>query len=211
MTRWEKIYQEDERVLTAPPSCAVRRAMTYFQRSKTRRILDIGCGVGRDTAILAMLPAIVVGVEIAKTGLARVHQQTIDKANTRFICADARALPLSTGQFDGVYCFGMLHEFSSDDADADVAAVMHEIARVLAPNGIVILAALAGAPAAGLPHVRLFDAERWQAATRGFSVIESDTQCDIGCTGSRNYTVWFGAFRKPEERVRDHDPHHLGI
>ncbi|MCG8353476.1 MAG: class I SAM-dependent methyltransferase [Chloroflexales bacterium] len=153
----------------------------------------------------------VVGVDIARAGLARLHRQAIDRANTRFACADARALPLSTGQFDGVYCFGVLNEFSSDEADADVAAVMLEIERVLAPNGIVILTVLAGAPTAGLPHVRLFDNERWQETTRGFSVIGNNTQCDIGCTGSRNYMILFGVFQKPEERAYGHDPHHSGI
>lgn len=194
MTRWEQLYTEDARTLTAPPSRAVRRAMEYFQARRVRRVLDLGCGAGRDTAVLAELPVLLIGADLAHAGISIARQQAADHAH--YLCADARRLPLADASVDGVYCFGLLHEFTSAKADADVAAVMREIGRVLTPGGVLILAALAGEPEAGMPHVRLFDQARWEAATSGYTAIEQDLFADTGCTGSSDYTVRFGVFVK---------------
>ena len=49
MTRWQKFYIEDERVRNAPPTLCSVHAAQIFSRNQKRKILDLGCGIGRDS------------------------------------------------------------------------------------------------------------------------------------------------------------------
>lgn len=188
LTRWETFYKEDLRVLAAPPSHAAVRAATCFAAAQAQRILDLGCGAGRDTRFLAECGFAVVGLDAARAGLALAQRAS---PRLPLLLGDARQLPLAARSVDGVYCFGLLHEFTGPTADADVAAVLAETRRVLRPGGTLILAVLAGDPEAGLPHVRLFTPAMLDMALRGFHVAERELLDDIGCTGREGYRVWW--------------------
>jgi len=197
MSRWQQFYRDDPRVRTAPPSRCVQRALTYFQHRHSQIVLDLGCGVGRDTSILLQHGLRVIGVDAATSGL-QLASERLAHLHPTLIAADARQLPLLPAQVDGVYCFGLLHEFVGSSASADVAAVMRETKRVLRAGGLLILTTLAGAPDAGLPHVQLFTEAMFTAATAQFEPLEQGVEVDIGCTGSQDYRVWYGAFIRPE-------------
>ena len=74
LTRWDKWYaqdnlDQDERILAAPPSlCAQNAAAEFLSRGK-RCVLDLACGVGRDTFYLAERELHVTGVDAAVNGL----------------------------------------------------------------------------------------------------------------------------------------------
>ncbi|MEI7832900.1 MAG: class I SAM-dependent methyltransferase [bacterium] len=197
MTRWQDFYDVDLRVLTAPPSDFVKFAAEWFTSVGAKTILDLGCGIGRDTCLLAASEFEVVGCDMAMSGL--THAQRI--ANEKhlpivFQQADARDLPFSDAQFDAVYCFGMLHEFTGENYQADIRTIMSEIQRVLAPQGLLALAMLSGDPQAGLPHVRLFTAEDLDKAVHGFTPLFQREHNDIGCTGIRPYRMWQGIYQR---------------
>lgn len=196
ITRWETLYAEDARVLGAPPSHAVVRAAECFTAAQARRILDLGCGAGRDTRFLAERGFTVVGLDAARAELALARRAS---PRLPLLLGDARQLPLAARSVDGVYCFGLLHEFTGPAADADVAAILVETRRVLRPGGTLILAVLAGEPKAGLPHVRLFTTAMLDTALRGFHVAERALLDDIGCTGARA-TASGGCGRADEPR-----------
>jgi hypothetical protein len=59
-----------------------------------------------------------------------------------------------------------------------------------------MLTVLAGEPEAGLPHVQLFSEAMFLAATAPFMCIEQRLVDDVGCTGSRDYRVWYGVFER---------------
>jgi SAM-dependent methyltransferase len=103
-------------------------------------------------------------------------------------------LPFRPASFDGVYCFGLLHEFVGEQADDDVQHAMNSVHAVLKPGGVLILAVLAGEAEQGLPHVRMFTEAMLLAATRAFSCVKLTTREDVGCTGSANYAVHRGVF-----------------
>ena len=57
LTRWDKWYSQDnlsqdERILAAPPSLCAHNAATEFLSRGKLHILDLACGVGRDTFYL---------------------------------------------------------------------------------------------------------------------------------------------------------------
>lgn len=196
LTRWEQFYHDDPRIAEAPPSRSAHLAAEVFASEGATRILEIGCGAGRDTALLASQGCSVIGVDAAATGLA-IARRRVGRV-VPLLRTDARRLPLRAASFDGMYCFGLLHEFTGPAADADVSRVMHEIRRVLRPGGMLVLAVLAGEPEAGLPHLRLFSADLLDAALAGFVEQERRLVDDIGCTGRAGYGVWWVRARREQ-------------
>jgi ubiquinone/menaquinone biosynthesis C-methylase UbiE len=197
MTRWQQLYLEDKRVLSASASICAQQAAKYFRGDNKHTILDLGCGVGRDTVILAASGLNVLGVDAAHSGLVLAKRQSQRTSHGFELAeADARRLPFPPAAFEGVYCFGLLHEFVSATAAEDVSQVISEIERLLQPDGRLVLAVLAGEPALGLPHVRMFTEQMFDEATRRFKCVDKKNYEDIGCTGKSDYPIWMGKYVK---------------
>lgn len=202
LTRWDKWYSQDnldkdERILAAPPSlCAQNAAAEFLSRDKLH-ILDLACGVGRDTFYLEERGLVVTDIDASLNGL-RVASQIKRKhnASAELVNADARRLPFADDSFEGVYCFGLLHEFTGERRREDVAQVMDEIGRVLCQQGILVLAVLSGKADEGLPAVQLFTRQMFEQATRGWQLVEIRAYDDIGCTSRPDYHIWYGVFEK---------------
>jgi SAM-dependent methyltransferase len=199
ITRWQQFYGEDPGIAAIQPSQCVQWAVEQFRQRGARRVLDLGCGAGRDTAVLAQYLPAVIGVDAAEAGLVLASQQAIlQQRHTPLLQADARCLPFRPASFDGVYCFGLLHEFVGVRAVEDVQHVMNSVHAVLKPGGVLILAVLAGEPEQGLPHVRMFTEAMLLAATRAFSCAELTALEDVGCTGSAHYSIHRGVFLREQ-------------
>lgn len=203
ITRWEAWYSEanldkDPRIQEAPPSqCAAAAAREFLARGK-RFVLDLACGIGRDTFCLASHGLSVIGSDAAFNGLRVAERSQTERGmNLALVAADARRLPFRDRSLEGIYCFGLLHEFTGERKEADVSLVMGEIMRLLCTDGILILAVLGGDPQTGLPAVQLFTREMFAHATHGFQAIEIREYDDIGCTGRSDYHVWYGVFARP--------------
>jgi SAM-dependent methyltransferase len=208
LTRWDKWYSQDnlsqdKRILAAPPSqCAHNAAAEFLQRGK-QRILDVACGIGRDTFYLEQQGLSLTGVDASLNGLRAADQVRATRgAITELVNADACLLPFETGWFDGVYCFGLLHEFVGADKENSVRRVVSEIRRVLRMNGVLALAVLAGNPEDGLPHVQMFTRQMFECALAGWNQLEIRCQDDVGCTNQAGYRVWYGLFEKMNHPAR---------
>jgi len=162
-----------------------------------RRILEIASGTGRDTFLLENYGLAVVCAEASLNGLRVAQQRKLAQGRTGGLTnADARRLPFRDHMFDGVYCFGLLHEFTSETWKTDVDRVMHEAGRVLRDQGILAIAVLSGDPEKTMPEVRFFTRAMFDHAIRGFHAIEVEEFDDIGCTGRPDYHVWYGLLQK---------------
>jgi ubiquinone/menaquinone biosynthesis C-methylase UbiE len=202
LTRWDEWYSNDnlsrdQRILAAPPSRSADRAATEFLARGKHRILDLACGVGRDTFHLEKRGLSVIAADAALNG-ARAAGKTRStlEANAHFVVADARYLPFQNGWFDGIYCFGLLHEFTGQHRKNDVEQVLSEARRVLSHQGILVLTVLAGDPQAGLPAVQLFDRPMFEHLLAGWHPLQVQQFDDIGCTNRADYSIWYGLFEK---------------
>lgn len=89
------------------------------------RVLDLGAGTGKLTALLAELGADVTAVEPDKAMLAELRRYL---PSARALPGSAEAIGLPDGSVDAVLCAQALHWF-------DLSRALPEIARVLVPGG----------------------------------------------------------------------------
>jgi SAM-dependent methyltransferase len=91
------------------------------------RVLDLGAGTGKLTALLAERGADVTAVEPDAAMLAELRRLL---PSVRALGAPAEAIPLPDGSVDAVLCAQSLHWF-------DLSRAVPEIARVLAAGGVL--------------------------------------------------------------------------
>lgn len=102
-----------------------------------RRVLDVACGEGYGSGLLAAVAAEVVGVDIAPEAVAHARATYANVARLRFEAGSAAALPLADASVDMVVSFETIEHLPPDDQPR----MIREIARVLTPGGIVVLSA----------------------------------------------------------------------
>jgi ubiquinone/menaquinone biosynthesis C-methylase UbiE len=140
------------------------------------RILDAGCGPGRDVVALRSMGYDVFGLDLSAGMLAHASQRAPDV----LVQGDLTALPLDQGSFQGVWaCASLLHL-----PKPAMTRALAELRRVLA-DGVVYIAVKQGSDSAYVPYAngreRYFayyspDELRHLVERSGFRVIETRTR-----------------------------------
>lgn len=97
-----------------------------------RRVLDVACGEGYGSALLAGSALSVTGVDLAPAAIAHARG-SYARPNLEFIEADCTRLPFDDASFDVVVSFETIEHITAQEAFLD------EVKRVLAPEGLVVL------------------------------------------------------------------------
>ncbi len=111
-----------------------RTVASYFPRGA--RVLDIGCGMGREAFALADAGFSVTGVDISSEVIAQVNILSNEQGRTiPFLLYDGHHLPFENASFDAVIIwaqtFGLLY------GDEYKASFLKECARVLTGGGLL--------------------------------------------------------------------------
>jgi ubiquinone/menaquinone biosynthesis C-methylase UbiE len=95
------------------------------------RVLDLGCGSGWATRLLAALApqGLVVGVDISDEMIEAARASSIEFGNVRFEVGSAERLPFDSGFFTHAFSMESLYYY------ADMRAALREVRRVLADGG----------------------------------------------------------------------------
>jgi len=101
-----------------------------FEKARSQKVLEIGCGLGTDGAQFAEAGADYTGVDLtdAAVELARRRFELFGLSG-KFQTADAENLDFADESFDLVYSHGVLHH------TPDTAKAVKEVHRVLRPGG----------------------------------------------------------------------------
>jgi SAM-dependent methyltransferase len=106
-------------------------------RGKPRRALDVAAAEGIQTADLALAGVAAVAIDPSPAMLARAREVMTERA-ARFalVRGIAETMPFRDGAFDGVLCHGAI------DQVADPALAVREMARILTPDGRLVISGL---------------------------------------------------------------------
>ena len=102
-----------------------------------KRVLDVACGEGYGSALLAGVAAAVMGVDIDASAIAHARASYSSRANVSFAEGSAAALPLPDGSVDVVVSFETIEHLPQSEQPRMLA----EIARVLTKDGVLIVSA----------------------------------------------------------------------
>lgn len=140
-----KLYDFQVEALFAGTADAMRRRAyvpiaQHFAQSRSRNpaLLDVGAGTGRFLSFVkSARPKLkVTALDLSEPYLARARRALAKYDKVDFVAAPAEAMPLPDKSFDAAVSIFLFHELPPKVR----AAVAKEIARVLKPGGIFVLA-----------------------------------------------------------------------
>ena len=102
-----------------------------------KRVLDVACGEGYGSALLAGVASSVTGIDIDAGAVAHARQSYAALANVSFSEGSAASLPLPDACVDAVVSFETIEHLPRSDQPRMLA----ENARVLAADGVLLLSA----------------------------------------------------------------------
>lgn len=148
------------------------------------RALDVGCGNGRHTELLADHASVTVGVDLSRGLLREASRRARDRGfddRAAFVHGDAAALPIGPDAVDLAVYVATLHHLSPR---ADRLRSLNELARVLRPDGVALVSA-------------------WSTAHDGFDREEGfDTTVDWTLPGGETVPRYYHIY-DPEEFAAD--------
>jgi len=129
---WEKEYEGDlpHWATDLNPSQFAQDFVEQMQKSNCHKVLEIGCGNGRDSIFFAEAGFNVNAVDITPKAIeiAKGNAQNA-KVNIDFRVANSEKLPFSNNDFDAVYTLSVLHS-------TDLQKSIKELSRVLKSGGL---------------------------------------------------------------------------
>lgn len=215
--KWERIYKEELSSYRWLPSIVMEDFLSTLRKNEARRILDLGCGIGRNALFLAKEGYFVTGIDISYTALQvaaeKAREQKIN--NVVFLNADIDSLPFPSGHFDAVFSINVIHHGRMQEINQRV----NEIFRVLNKDGIGMVTIASTKDykyakgreiekntyelfegehkEAGIPH-HFFDESECKLLFRGFRINELK-HIEEPVEGGRN-CHWYVIFTKERKR-----------
>lgn len=111
----------------------VEEVLRAAQDASAGRVLEVGCGMGRYTLLLAKRGVQVEGLDLSEALLARLRSFEAGRHAIPLHCADIARLPQElVGRFDLVLGFFTLHHVH------DLVGCFRGVARALKPGGRVV-------------------------------------------------------------------------
>lgn len=130
---WEQIYRKETKTYKWKPSDSVVSFRPILKDISAHKVLDLGCGTGRNAIYLGKEGFIVVGIDISKTAL-QVAEQKIeneDLQNVILVYGDIASLPFPSQHFDAIISINVIHH----NKISDIEKMVNEIYRVLRHDG----------------------------------------------------------------------------
>jgi 2-polyprenyl-3-methyl-5-hydroxy-6-metoxy-1,4-benzoquinol methylase len=102
-----------------------------------KRVLDVGCGGGKNAVILALLGGRVTGLDISPRSIALAEKRAVLNGvaeRVSFICGPVEHAEFAPGSFDVIWCDGFLHHVRDE-----LAAVLARFNEWCAPDGVIMI------------------------------------------------------------------------
>ncbi len=133
---WDKVYSNDPSFFGEDPSDFAQLSYRDFNTYRVKRLLELGCGQGRDTLFFASNGLDVHAIDSSKIAIEIINQKIREKnisINLKYFDA-RRALPFGNSYFDAIYSH-MFYNMSF--TDKDLGFLFTECSRVLKDSGLL--------------------------------------------------------------------------
>jgi len=137
-----------EEYATAQESCGGRIYQdflkSYFFQESFKKILDVGCGIGKGISQLNKEGYDACGIDLPQLS---VFWHQVQNDSRHFFCCDAGRLPFSDGIFDVVYSLGVIEHIGTRIGHCTLSRnywelrqqYVNEILRVTKPDGRILI------------------------------------------------------------------------
>lgn len=109
-------------------------------RLECRRVLDLGCGEGKNAAFCDQLGAIVTGVDCSGIAIRKAEER---HPSVNWVCSDIRDFTPDVADFDIVICTGAIHCFPSL---AEIAPFISKVIGLTVSGGYNVISSLNDGP-----------------------------------------------------------------
>jgi len=132
-----------------------------------QRLLDVGCGAGREAIGFARAGLSVVGIDLAPAMIALARERARNLGlSIELAVAEPLTLPASAGRFDAVYFSpGIYAHIPGRDRRVRTLARLRDL---LVPNGLIVVGPVLAPPLRAFSRARLVDALRRVGRRGGF-------------------------------------------
>lgn len=112
---WDSMYSEGRSLLIWPDEIVV--SSLNKNRSMISKGLDLGCGAGRHTLLMAQMGIESIGVDSSKSAVefAKKRAKNLKLNNVKFINCVVQDIALEEESFDIVIAWGLMHYLDSED------------------------------------------------------------------------------------------------
>jgi ubiquinone/menaquinone biosynthesis C-methylase UbiE len=111
----------------------VHRYLYSMQFIEGKHVLDIACGEGYGSALLARKAKTVLGVDIDQSSISNATKTYSGLSNLEFSVGSLLSIPIPDESVDLITCFESIEHVTDHDE------VMKEFKRILRPEGILLL------------------------------------------------------------------------
>ncbi len=135
---WDKVYSEDSTFFGECPSNFAKECFFQFSKKSVKKILELGCGQGRDTMFFVLNNLDVYAIDsskIAIEGIYKLFKKYKKESLKNIKCIDVKlGLPFDNNYFDAIYSH-MFYNMNFTNKELDF--LFHESHRVLKTNGLL--------------------------------------------------------------------------
>ncbi|MEK6926713.1 MAG: class I SAM-dependent methyltransferase [Nanoarchaeota archaeon] len=133
---WENFYRNNKRFLYYPSEDLVAFFSTYFKNNLgNKKVLDIGCGAGRNLLLAEKLGAETYGIDSSKEAINEARKfLTLNQSSSNIQLGKVTNIPYSDNLFDISILWGVFHYLSK--ADQEIAK--EEIKRVMKNDAWIV-------------------------------------------------------------------------
>ena len=136
---WEASFLSKPEMFGLEPSIAAIKALKLFQKENTKKVVELGAGLGRDTIFFAKNSIHVEALDYSKTSIESITNKSNKLNIADFIKTKVfdvrKKLPFKDNSIDGCYSH-MLYCMALSNLDLE--NLNNEICRILKPGGINI-------------------------------------------------------------------------
>ena len=133
---WDKVYSKDSAFFGEEPSNFSQLCYGDFKKHQVKKLLELGCGQGRDTLFFASHDLDIYAIDSSKVAIESLKQKIRkEKISIKLRQFDAKqGIPFGNKYFDAVYS----HMFyNMRFTDVELRFLFRESSRVLKNNGLL--------------------------------------------------------------------------